>query len=317
MGSGTSQLERPIGAEGIELRLLRYFLAVAEELHFGRAAKGLHISQPPLSQAVRKLEGQLGVELFQRGSSGVALTDAGAIFAEEARKVLADVEAAVAAARRAAGAGSLRVGYAGYIQLEPLHGFIAALRERNAIENADVARLPAVEQLRRLRDGRLDLGIFPETDDQGGIKSEPFLPEEPLAAFMAPEHPLAENEAITPGDLFEERVLVFSSANPPLWEVCRQRFEEVGYRFNALGDLTGSNDGRDGLLAASTGHGVVLLPASLQETNRADSLVVQRPLDPPVSMPHTVVAWRTDPPPQLAQIISVVRELAHDRYRRE
>jgi DNA-binding transcriptional LysR family regulator len=317
MNPGPTQLAPPVGVEGIELRLLRYFLAVAEELHFGRAAKRLHISQPPLSQAVRKLEGQLGVELLQRNSSGVAMTDAGAIFAEEARKILAGVEVAVAEARRAGGAGSLRVGYAGYVPLKPLHEFIAALRKSNTIEHADIVRLPAVEQQRRLRDGRLDLGIFPETDDQHGIRVEPFLPEEPLAAFMAPDHPLAENDAITPGDLFDERVLVLSSANPPLWEACRRRFEDVGYRFNALGDVTGSSDGRDGLLAASTGHGVVLLPASLRETRHVDSLVAQRPLDPPVSMPHTVVGWRADPAPQLAQLIGVVRELARDRYRHE
>lgn len=304
---------RPLGVEGIELRLLRYFLAVAEEGHFGRAAKRLHISQPPLSQAIRKLEARLGVELFRRGSGGVVLTPGGATFAEEARKILAGVDVAVAEARRAGGAEStLRIGYAAHIRLEPLHRFVAALCERQVISHADVARLPAVEQKRRVRDGRLDLGIFPDTDDQEGIKTVPFLPEEPLAAFMAPDHPLAGNDVITPGDLFHERVVVFKTANPPLWESCRRRFEDVGYRFNILDDIVGSHDGRDGVLAASTGRGVVLLPASLLETSQAGSLVAQRALDPPVSMPHTVVGWRADPPPQLAGVIGVVREVARD-----
>lgn len=313
MYSAAAQSISPLDAEGIELRLLRYFLAVAEEGHFGRAAKRLHISQPPLSQAIRKLEARLGVELFRRGRGGVELTEAGVTFAEEARKVLAGVDVAVAEARRAGGAESaLRIGAPGHLQMEPLHRFVAALRERKVITQADVARLPTVEQKRRLRDGRLDLGIFPETDDQEGIKSEPFLPEEPLAAFMAPDHPLAGNEVVTPGDLFGERVLVFESANPPLWRACRTRFEEVGYRFNLVDDVTGSSDGRDGLLAASTGRGIVLLPASLVEVTPAGSLVTQRDLDPPVSMPRTVIGWRADPSPKLARIIGTVREVARE-----
>jgi DNA-binding transcriptional LysR family regulator len=311
--SAAAQPISPLGAEGIELRLLRYFLAVAEEGHFGRAAKRLHISQPPLSQAIRKLESRLGVELFRRGGRGVALTDAGAAFAEEVRKVLAGVDVAVAEARRAGGAQSaLRIGAAAYIQLEPLHRFVAALRERHPTSHAEVARLPALEQQRRLLDGRLDLGLFPETDDQHGLRREPLLPEEPLAAFMARDHPLASNDAVTPGDLFGERILVFETANPPLWEACRRRFEEVGYRFNIVDDVAGSNDGRDGLLAASTGRGIVLLPASLAEVSQADSLVSQRDLDPPVSMPQTVVAWRADPSPRLARVIGVVREVARE-----
>jgi DNA-binding transcriptional LysR family regulator len=311
--SAAAQPISPLGAEGIELRLLRYFLAVAEEGHFGRAAKRLHITQPPLSQAIRKLEAQLGVELFRRGSRGVELTDAGAAFAEQAGRVLAGLDVAVAEARRAGGAQSaLRIGAAAYIQLEPLHRLVAALRERHPTSHADVARLPALEQQRRLRDGRLDLGLFPQTDGQDGLKREPLLPEEPLAAFMAPDHPLASNDVITPGDLFGERILVFETANPPLWEACRRRFGEVGYRFNIVDDVAGSNDGRDGLLAASTGRGIVLLPASLAEVSQADSLVAQRDLDPPVSMPQTVIAWRADPSPRLARVIGVVREVARE-----
>jgi DNA-binding transcriptional LysR family regulator len=313
MRSATTQPVRPLGADGIDLRLLRYFLAVAEERHFGRAAKRLHISQPPLSQAIRKLEGQLGVELFRRGSGGIVTTEAGKTFAVEARKVLAGVDVAIAEARRAGGAGAaLRVGAAGHVGLEPLHRFIEALRERRAITQADVARLPSVEQLRRLRDGRLDLGIFPEHENEDGLKTAPFLPEEPLAAYMAPEHPLAANDAVTPGDLFRERVLVLASANPPLWETVRKRFERVGYRFELLDELAGANDSRDALLAASTGRGVVLLPASMLEHLHARTLVAMRPLDPPVSMPRTVIAWRADPSPHLARTIGTVREVASD-----
>jgi DNA-binding transcriptional LysR family regulator len=168
--------------------------------------------------------------------------------------------------------------------------------------------------MRRLRDGRLDLGIFPETDDQAGLDSEPLLPEEPLAAFMAPDHPLAANELVGPEDLNNEPVFVYQSAYPALWESCRKRLEDVGYRFNMLRDVVGSTDARDGLLAAAIGRGLVLLPASLLETLDAGALVARRPLQPSASMPHGVVAWRADPSPQLARVLSQVRQIARDLY---
>jgi len=90
-------------ALGIEVRHLRYFLAVFEELHFGRAAKRLRIAQPPLSQAIRKIESELGVQLFERTSRMVSATAAGGALATEARKVLAAFDTAVAEARRAGG----------------------------------------------------------------------------------------------------------------------------------------------------------------------------------------------------------------------
>jgi DNA-binding transcriptional LysR family regulator len=305
----------PIDTERIELRLFRYFLAVEDERHFGRAARRLYISQPPLSKAIRKLEAQLGVELLERGNGGITPTEAGTVFAEEARKVLAGVDLAVAEARRAGGAGSpLRIGCAAYVELEPLHRFVAALEERQLVTRADVARLPAVEQIRRLREGQLDLGIFPHSEGQDGLETEPLLPEEPLAAYMATDHPLATKEAVVPDDLREEPVLVFQSANPALWEMCRERFDDAGYEFDLLRDVVGSNDGRDGLLAAASGRGVVLLPASMLEMAQADSIVARRPLDPPVSMPHTVVAWRANPAPQLLRVVTLVREVAQDLY---
>jgi DNA-binding transcriptional LysR family regulator len=308
-------LPSPLDTERIELRLLRYFLVVAEERHFGRAACRLYISQPPLSQAIRKLETQLGVELLERGSGGVTPTEAGIAFAEEASKVLVGVDLAIAEARRAGGVGApLRVGCAAYVQMEPLHAFVETVSEHELVARVDVARIAAVDQIRRLREGSLDLGIFPHTNGQAGLETEPLLPEEPLAAFMAPDHPLAAKDAVTPEDLREEPVLVFQSANPALWEMCEGRLAAAGFRFDRLSDVVGSNDGRDGILAAATKRGVVLLPASVFEMGQAGSIVVRRRLDPPVSMPHTVVGWRANPAPQLRRVVALVGEVARRLY---
>src|SRR5438874_3972892 len=154
---------------GIELRHLRHFLAVFEELHFGRAAARLHLAQPPLSQSIRKLEHALGVRLFERTSRVVAPTAAGIAFAEEARKVLAAFETAVAEARRrGAATTTLRIGCVPYLPIEQLVDFLDSLRECGG-PAAQVTHLSTLEQLRRLREGELDVGVFPLPRDRDGL----------------------------------------------------------------------------------------------------------------------------------------------------
>src|SRR5215467_2974853 len=116
----------------IDLRRLTYFVAVAEELHFGRAAARLHIAQPPLSQAIRKLEGELGVELFRRNRRRVELTDAGRLLLDQARPLLRDADRIEATLRRAGRGevGRLRVGFVGSATYEVLPLILRAFRDR-------------------------------------------------------------------------------------------------------------------------------------------------------------------------------------------
>ena len=136
----------------IDLRHLRYFLAVSEELHFGRAARRLHLTQPPLSHAIRRLEEELGVRLLDRTSRSVALTDAGRVFADEGRKMLAAFQRAVEEARRAGGVGTtVRIGCVPALPIERLLAYIEALRDREPDVSIRVAHLLTLEQEKRLR----------------------------------------------------------------------------------------------------------------------------------------------------------------------
>jgi DNA-binding transcriptional LysR family regulator len=295
----------------IEFRHLRYFLAVSEELHFGRAARKLHISQPPLSQAIRKLEAELGVQLFERTSRVVKLTEAGRVFAEESRKVLADVELAVGAARRATGAASmLRIGCVPHLPIERLFAFLEALYERSPNDHPQVTHITSGEQVARLRSGELDVGIFNDDGEEEGLEEEPLFPGERLVAFLAPGHPLTERSVLRPDDLAQEVLVVFpQAASVAPHERWLALLERAGYRFARVREA-GGTDPRDLLLAVAGRLGVMLAPVSLADVSDAGALVVPRELDPPIALASTVVAWRADPPARLQETLAVVREIA-------
>ena len=295
----------------IEFRHLRYFLAVSDELHFGRAAQRLHISQPPLSQAIRKLEAELGVQLFERTSRVVKLTEAGSVFAEEARRVLADVELAVGAARRAGGTGyTLRIGCVPHLPIERVLAFLEALHERSPGDRPQVMHVTSGEQVTRLRSGELDVGIFNDAGEEEGLEEEPLFPGERLVAFLATSHPLTEHAVLGPADLEQEVLVVFpqtaSLAPHDRWLALLER---AGYRFAGVREAGGTHP-RDLLLAVAGRLGVVLAPASLAGVSDAGALVARRELDPPVALANTVVAWRADPPERLRETLAVVRDIA-------
>lgn len=297
----------------VELRHLRYFLAVFEELHFGRAAARLRISQPPLSQAIRKLELELGVQLFERTSRMVSATEAGRVLAGEARKVLAGFDTAVAETRRAGGAASpLRIGCVPHLPIQNLLRFLGALHDRDPSTRVQVTHLNFLEQVRALAASELDLGIFPESDGELQIETEALFSGEKLAAFLPPDHPLAEKQVLGPSDLRSQTLVIFPrEANPALQDRLLALVEEVGYRFAAVREAGGLNP-RDVMLAAADGRGVALGPFSLQDVSDVGGIVIRRQLDPSLSMPDTVVAWRANPPGQLKEKLAVAQEVARE-----
>src|SRR5829696_8369374 len=181
----------------MELRHLRYFVVVAEELHFGRAAERLHIAQPPLSRQIRDLERELGTPLFERVPRGVELTAAGRAFLPEARLTLAQAERAQRTAQRAARgeSGRLRVGFveaATYSGILPeVLGFF-----RMHLPNIGLSlfEMDALQQAEALHDGRIDLGILHSApaDAERWLRAEPVYAD-PLVAAVPDTHRVAPN----------------------------------------------------------------------------------------------------------------------------
>lgn len=199
----------------MELRHLRYFVQVATDLHFARAAQHLGISQPPLSQQIRALEEELGVQLFERTSRAVALTPVGRLFLDEARATLAQAEHAVTIARRAA-LGELGELAIGFNASAPFIPRIASAIHQFRIAYPDV-RLQVSEQggpalLEALTDHTLDIVFirrFTRPAMPGNLVAVPLLTER-LVVAMRPDHRLAGGEGVWLRDLADEPLLVYA-----------------------------------------------------------------------------------------------------------
>ncbi|MFD9323840.1 LysR family transcriptional regulator [Streptomyces sp. NPDC060053] len=194
----------------LETRELRYFIAVAEELHFGRAAERLGMAQPPLSRAIQQLERRLGVSLLERDRRGVALTDAGEVLLHEGRAVLDATAAAARRARRAGGAdspggprGCHRLVLA--VKAAASHELLQKLLDVYAAEPdaADIEVLPCgiCEQGELLRDGRADVALmYTPFNSLAGFDSEELMTEGQIAILPA-GHPLAARKALSLADV--------------------------------------------------------------------------------------------------------------------
>jgi DNA-binding transcriptional LysR family regulator len=297
----------------IELRHLRYFLALYGELHFGRAAARLHMAQPPLSQAIRKLEDSLGVKLFDRTSRSVVPTEAGHSLAGGAQKVFASFDLALAAARSAGETAlTLRIGCVPELPIQRLLQFLAALQLRVRDATAQVTHLASAEQLQELRAGSLDLAIFHHSEDYPDVDTEPLFPGEPLMILLPPDHKLVDRPVVRSEDLSDEVLVTYPRVvNPILYDRVLALFDDLGYRFSTIRETDGSNL-RDLMLAVASSSAVALVPASITEPSATGGIAVRRPIDPPLAMPDTVVAWPADPPRLPPPLVETVRELARE-----
>ncbi len=195
----------------IELRHLRYFVAVAEELHFGRAAARLNISQPPLSQQIQILEQQIGARLFARTNRSVSLTAAGKQFLADSRQILTQVEDAAARAGRLhhGETGELRIGFTSSAPfIKAVSDTLSTFRRRFPDVHIQTRETNTREQIVPLNEGALDLGLMRNTQLPDTLCWEKVL-REPLLAMVPSDHPLARQQAVSLLELAREPFVFF------------------------------------------------------------------------------------------------------------
>jgi DNA-binding transcriptional LysR family regulator len=292
----------------VELRHLRSFLAVAEELHFGRAAARLHISQPPLSQQIRRLEDELGARLFRRTKRRVELTPAGQAFLTEARQTLVQAERAVRAAQRAERGelGELVVGYLIAAAYGPLPDVIRMFRRRFPDVDLRLQYLRSVQQRHALLNRQIDVGfVRPQAADPRLIY-EAFWRESVVVALPG-NHPLTRRTIVDVSDLETELFVLLAPEDAGAFydqvlALCRSAgfTPRVAHRVPDLHAAIA-------LVAAGLGIGPV--PAAIQGFKRKG--VVYRPLRPHTFGIEMGLAWRRDDDsPLVQQFRRVAREMA-------
>ncbi|MFD5052793.1 LysR family transcriptional regulator [Streptomyces tendae] len=201
----------------LELRTLRYFVAVAEELHFGRAAVRLHMSQPPLSRAIRALETELGATLFHRTSAGVTLTGAGAVLLDEARALLDRAERVPARVAAAAGAATLTVGILGDSTDPDVVRLAGAYRRRHPHVEVTVRETDLTDPTCGLHAGLVDVALTRGPFDPTGLTTH-TLRADPVGALLRADDPLAGRASLTPAELADRRWFRFPEGTDPLWQ---------------------------------------------------------------------------------------------------
>jgi LysR family transcriptional regulator, benzoate and cis,cis-muconate-responsive activator of ben and cat genes len=248
----------------MELRHLRYFIAVAETENVSRAALKLHVSQPALSRQIRDLEDELGFLLLERSAKSVRLTDAGRAFLTEARAVLQRSEDAVNAARAVAtgSSGELHVGYAPSLTARILPPALRAFQTASRDVRVRLHDLSTEEMLTGLREGKLQIAILvqPTRGMLRGLRFEELL-EDALRLAMSPNHPLASRPTVTLAEVAGQPLITYNRKDYPEYH---EYLADIFAAIKAKPRIAEEHDSVSSLIAAvEAGCGVALTPESL------------------------------------------------------
>jgi DNA-binding transcriptional LysR family regulator len=247
-------------SDEIELRHLRYFLAVADTLHFSKAAARLGIAQPPLSQQIKRLETLIGHKLFERTTRGVRLTLAGQLLAQRARHTLEKMQDDIAQVRRLGRGeeGTLTVGFSGSVIFTALSLAIQNFRKRYPHVELRLRELVTAAQIDALLNGSIDLGFLRDGDPTPGLAMTTLVREQYVAVISA-SHPLAAKRVIRVQALAPEPFILYSRRMGPLaFDRTMECCERVGFRPNITQDAP---QWSTVLRLIAAGVGVSLAPA--------------------------------------------------------
>ncbi len=294
----------------MELRHLRYFVAVAEELHFGRAADRLGMAQPPLTRQIQQLEAELGFALIERSRPRIGLTRAGEVLLNHARGILQSVELATREARRTSRGerGRVSVGYPSSLAYSGLTALLQAFRSRFPDVEVELRELPPAEQVTALKAGRLDVAFIRGPLDDAELASE-LVRREPLVLALPADHRLAAKKRVPLSAVSAEPFVFFPRARAPaFFDVLIGLCRDAGF----LPRIAQEAPQVDVLSLVAAGFGISIVPASVRET---PSQLVFRPiLGAPMS--ELLMAWRAgDSSPSRHQFVELVRRVGVHRSR--
>jgi DNA-binding transcriptional LysR family regulator len=291
----------------MELRHLRYFIALADLLHFGRAARRLQISQPSLSHQIRQLENELQVRLLERTKRRVELTAAGRIFLDEAHEIVARADHAALLAQRAGrrGAPPLRVGIGLCMDQAFGAAVVAAFTERHRKARVEVQTMAVTDQVTAIRSERLDVGLIRSTDVRPPLVAETLF-REPLVIALPATHRLAQRSRVSLSALASETfVLVPRNVVPVYHSIVLEACRAAGF----IPDAPHEADHLQLVLQmVGRGSGIALVPASGRRLKIRG--VVFRAVRAPVPEVETAVAWRLNGQPIINEFVAVARDLS-------
>jgi DNA-binding transcriptional LysR family regulator len=301
----------------LELRHLRYFIAVAEELHFGRAAERLGISQPPLSQQIQALEEEIGARLFERTNRRVELTDAGRLFLDESRQVLAQVDKAVLLARRAhlGELGELKIGFTSSAPFtSTIPSSIHAFRKAYPDVHLDLQEMSSRQVLKALLEESLQVGVIRPLALPDAVHWVELF-REPLVAVLRADHPLAagSEDGLAIAALAEEPFVFFPrSYGTGLYDQVIALTRQAGFSPRIAQE---ASEAMTIIGLVSAGLGVSILPASFRRT-RVDGVVYRTLSDPEATTAVWLVRRQNEGSPLALSFIDLVtREAASLRRR--
>ncbi|WP_457931571.1 LysR substrate-binding domain-containing protein [Pseudomonas aeruginosa] len=301
----------------MELRHLRYFIAVAEELHFGRAAERLGISQPPLSQQIQALEEEIGARLFERTNRRVELTDAGRLFLDESRQVLVQVDKAVLLARRAhlGELGELKIGFTSSAPFtSTIPSSIHAFRKAYPDVHLDLQEMSSRQVLKALLEESLQVGVIRPLALPDAVHWVELF-REPLVAVLRADHPLAacSEDGLAIAALAEEPFVFFPrSYGTGLYDQVIALTRQAGFSPRIAQE---ASEAMTIIGLVSAGLGVSILPASFRRT-RVDGVVYRTLSDPEATTAVWLVRRQNEGSPLALSFIDLVtREAASLRRR--